>query len=371
LYFLAHFYIKTLKKVKKILVIIQRSNGDVFLSSSLISFLYEHYELPEIDLLVNDDTYSIAKTLPHINSIHQFSYLKKKENRWEQEKNIIRSIFRKYDLSINLTASDRSVIYALFASSNSISAVEKVKSKSWWKRVLLSYYYYYDSNRHVLLNNLESLNCLNIKHENMQHSQIIDENSIKNIEKKLSNKGIDRFIIFHPSAQYHYKIYPQHLRNELLENLNNLGVSIIVTGSKNQIDSEISADIVNAPNIYNFIGLTSIKEYFALSQLSLAYIGMDTLNMHIAASQNKKIFAIFGPTNLNMWAPWSNIQKYSAKENKPIQSYGNITIFQADMPCVACGNAGCDNNGISECLYNINPLVVFNEVKKWYKNQKK
>ena len=46
--------------------------------------------------------------------------------------------------------------------------------------------------------------------------------------------------------------------------------------------------------------------YFALSELSLAYIGMDTLNMHIAAAQNKRIFAIFGPTNLTMWSPWSN-----------------------------------------------------------------
>jgi heptosyltransferase-3 len=75
-----------LKSPKKILVIIQRSNGDVFLSANLISNLYEYYGSPEIDLLVNDDTYSLAKLLPHINFIHQFSYNKKRENRWQQEK---------------------------------------------------------------------------------------------------------------------------------------------------------------------------------------------------------------------------------------------------------------------------------------------
>ena len=42
--------------------------------------------------------------------------------RIQQEKNLFFSLFRKYDLSINLTASDRSVIYALIASKNSISA---------------------------------------------------------------------------------------------------------------------------------------------------------------------------------------------------------------------------------------------------------
>jgi len=101
----------------------------------------------------------------------------------------------------------------------------------------------------------------------------------------------------------------------------------------------------------------------------LAYIGMDTLNMHIAAAQNKRIFAIFGPTNLTMWSPWSTQLKTSATKNTPLQTYGNITLFQANMPCVACGNAGCDNqHGKSECLDHISSEVVFKEVKNWHQN---
>ena len=92
-----------MKKIKKILIIIQRSNGDVFLSASLINNLYKYYQLPKIDLLVNDDTYALAKLLPNINFIHQFSYLKKQNDRLNQEKNLVKSIFQKYDLSINLT----------------------------------------------------------------------------------------------------------------------------------------------------------------------------------------------------------------------------------------------------------------------------
>ena len=95
---------------------------------------------------------------------------------------------------------------------------------------------------------------------------------------------------------------------------------------------------------------------------------MDTLNMHIAASQNKRIFAIFGPTNLRMWSPWSSALKLSATQNKPIQTYGNITIFQANMNCVACGMSGCDNKGISKCLNNIKPIKVYEEINNWYKD---
>jgi heptosyltransferase III len=358
-----------LKNTKKILIIIQRSNGDVLLSQSLITSLYQYFEKPHIDLLVNDDTFSIAQLLSNINFIHKFSYKKKREKRWKQEKEIIASVFRKYDLSINLTASDRSVLYALFASKNSISAIEKDNSKSWWKKSLLTHYYYFDTTKHILLNNLEPLNYLKIKHTNTLGKLKVSEAAIASVRNKLDKKGIKDFVIFHPSAQYTYKIYPQHLRHKLLAQLSDLNIGVMITGSKNQIDAAIKKQLPVLPYVFDLIGETTLEEYFALSKLSLAYIGMDTLNMHIAAIQNKQIFAIFGPTNLTMWSPWSNELQKSATVDMPIQNYGNITIFQANIPCVACGNAGCDNeHGKSECLDHISPQMVFNEVKNWYQN---
>ena len=360
-----------MKNPKKILVIIQRSNGDVFLSSTLINELFKYYDSPKIDLLVNDDTYSLARLLPNINFIHQFSYQKKRDGRIKQEKEIIASIFRRYDLSINLTASDRSVIYALLSSSKSISAVEKDYKKSWWKSLLLSHSYQFDSSKHILLNNLKALKLLHINHEFILDSIDISMEVLVKVEEMLEKKDIKNFIIFHPSAQYKYKIYNQLLRDELLTYLSSLGLSIVITGSSNKIDSEIKFQLPSLANVFDFIGETTLEEYFALSKLSLGYIGMDTLNMHIAAAQNKRIFSIFGPTNLRMWSPWSNQLQLSAKHDRPIQTYGNVTIFQADMPCVACGKAGCDDNhGNSDCLDNINPKTIFKEIEDWYLNSK-
>ena len=360
-----------MKNPKKILIIIQRSNGDVLLSLSLIKTLYKHYNSPKIDLLVNDDTLPVAKLLPHINFIHQFSYRKKRDNRWQQERGLFKSIFKKYDLSINLTASDRSVLYTLFSGKKTISAIEEDNKKSWWKKILLTHYYYFDSSSHILINNSQPLDILRIEHSNTQQSPSIVDSVIANIKNKLNKKRIKDFIIFHPSAQYNYKIYPKYLRDELLTNLNTLGVSIVITGCNNKIDTEIKATIPNLDNIFNWIGETTLEEYFALSELSSAYIGMDTLNMHIAAGQSKRIFSIFGPTKLSMWSPWSNTLQTSARQDKTKQTYGNVTLFQANMPCVACGKAGCDNqHGKSECLDHIEPMVVFNEIKDWYKNVK-
>ena len=360
-----------MKNPKKILIIIQRSNGDVFLSMPLINSLYENYHSPQIDLLVNDDTIAVAELLPHIHYIHQFSYQKKQERRFRQEKELIFSVYRKYDLSINLTASDRSVFYALLASKKSISAIEKNHQKSWWKRKLLSHYYFFDTTKHILINNLESLKILNIKHQAIQRSPRVSNETTIRIKNKLENMGVNRFIIFHPSAQYNYKIYPKNLRDKLLGYLNSLNVPILITGSSNKLDLNIKKAIPALPNIYNFIGETTLEEYFVLSELALAYIGMDTLNMHIAAAQNKRIFTIFGPTNLSMWSPWSNELQTAASKDIPVQTYGNISIFQANMHCVACGKAGCDDmHGISICLDNINPKDIFSEVQNWFQNER-
>jgi len=353
---------------KKILIIVQRSNGDVFLSFSLIYALHEYCHSPKIDILVNDDTWPVASILPYVNCIHTFSYQKKQKQRWKQEKNIVKTIFRKYDLSINLTASDRSVIYALLASKYAIGCVEDNRKLAWWKNLLLKRSYIWDINKHILLNNLEPLNCLKIKVLKKQPSPTINKRDDVLIKNRLEKLNIDKFLIFHPSAQYNYKLYSKDLRNELLRLLNQLNIAIIVTGGKNKFDLAIKKTLPVLNNVFNWIGKTSISEYIALSGASEGYIGMDTLNMHIAAAQNKRVFAIFGPTNLNMWSPWSNDLQISTTEDKPLQSYGNITIFQANMPCVACGKAGCNNSGNSDCLDKINPKVIFNEVENWFKD---
>ena len=220
------------------------------------------------------------------------------------------------------------------------------------------------------MQNLTPLDLLGIPYINIQKSISIKQETYERVRDKLRKKNIQSFIIFHPSAQYNYKILPNDSRDLLINLLSKLGVAIVISGSDNLIDTEIKLNLPSLPNIYDFIGETSLEEYFALSELSLAYIGMDTLNMHIAASQEKRIFAIFGPTNLNMWSPWSNQLKKSATDNAPLQTYDKNTIFQADLPCVACGNAGCDNkHGRSECLFQINPNLIFKEIKDWYQQE--
>ncbi len=353
---------------KSILIVVQRSNGDVFLSSPLIEGLHRAYGGPQIDLLINDDTVAIAKSLPHIRQIHTYSYRERAQGRKGQTLELYRKLFRKYDLAISLTASDRSVLFALVAGRKAISALEADSSRSWWKRRLLSAWYEFDAGRHIIENNTMALGLLGIPCEGLRVSAGYPSAAGDSVGRMLAERGIGEFLIFHPGAQYGYKVYPANLRDGLLVRLDGLGIPIVVTGSKSEVDLEIKRSLPKLANLHDFIGLTTMEELIALSARSLAYIGADTLNMHIAAAQDRQVFAIFGPTLPAMWSPWCNSLHRATRESRPVQSYGNITMFQAEMPCVPCGNAGCDDHhGPSDCLSRIDPDTIYKEVETWLK----
>lgn len=360
--------------MKKVLIIIQRSNGDVYLSSPLIDGIQAQYPEAKIDLLINDDTLGIAKTLKNINDILLYSYKWRKKGRiyrFIQELKLAKKVWKKYDAAVCLTASDRSVFYAIVAGKMSVGVVEGDRRKSWWKRRFLSRAFVFNDKKHTVANNSKPLEFLNAKPKKLIIDGQVGDDALKQATQRINDMGLKKFVIYHPTAQYIYKVYPEANRTKLLTLLNDHGVDVIVTGTSSQMDTEISNTIPDLPHIHNLMGKTSLAECIALTKLSEAYIGMDTLNMHIAAGFNKPVFAIFGPTFPIAWSPWSNDAQRGANQIAPVQQYGNVTMFQGNLPCVACGLAGCDNKGLrSECLFDISPTFIFRFFKQyWEANQ--
>ena len=352
--------------IKTALIIVQRSNGDVLLTSPLINQLKLLYPEIKIDLLINDDTLAIAKLLPDINHIHLYRYSwKKKGKRYKlkQEIKLGKVIYKKYDLSICVVPSDRAILYGILAAKTSIG----VSGNTWWKNKFLTHSYRNIDEQNIILNNLQALKFLDIYPEKINFSIKYSDEATQKAQQILKNLNIKKYFIFHPAAQYAYKMYPLKARNKLLTELTKLGLEIIVTGGPSAIDIQTSKEIdeINTfDNVHNLIGKTSFEVYAALVDQSEFYLGMDTVNMHIAAALNKKIYAIFGPTFPLIWGPWSNENQSGASQSYGSEEYGNIKIFQAKIPCVPCGMAGCnDKHGKSECLYQIPPKVVINKIK--------
>ena len=148
--------------------------------------------------------------------------------------------------------------------------------------------------------------------------------------------------------------------------LDSLGLPIIVTGGQSEIDRQVASEMPALKNVHSLIGKISLQECAALTHRSLAYVGVDTFNCHLAAAFNKPIFVMFGPTIPEIWSPWSNALQTAGRLAPPVQTYGDITLFQSSRECVPCGHSKCgelDRN--SPCMADIDPHFVFNGVQRW------
>lgn len=337
--------------------------------SPVVDILTRRFPKVSIDLLVNEDSMAAAKLLNGINNIIPFEnkLTKTTVGAVVMQTRLIRKIFRRYDLAISFTTNERSNILAYLAGRVAIGTREPTFSKNWWHRILLDGGYQYNPQRHILENNVEALRTLNIHIDKIVFSARYSDEAKRQVQQILHDMRIDQFIIFHPASKFLCRLYPEKPRNVLLRLLDSLGIPIIVTGGKGEIDRHIAETMPELKNVQSLIGKISLEECAALTDMSLAFIGVDTFNCHLAAAFNKPIFVIFGPNRPETWSPWSNELQKAGRQGTPVQTYGNVTIFQSSLGCVPCGHsARCgDRDRLSPCMADIDPETVFSEVKRW------
>lgn len=359
-----------MKSPEKILLIIRRSLGDVLAISPVVDIFLRRFPNVSIDVLVNEDTVAAAKLLQGINRIIPFKNNpapKKKAGAIGVQAGLIRDIFHKYDIAVAFTVNERSNILAWLAGRTSVGTREPNFSKNWWHRMLLDAGYHYNPKRHILENNVEALRPLGINIDRIVLSARYSEAAKQRIRQILKEHSIEQFIIFHPAGKFQCRLYPAKPRNTLLRLLDTLNLPVVVTGGTSEIDRQVLAEMPVLKNVHSLIGAISIEECAALTDMSLAFVGVDTFNCHLAAAFNKPIFVIFGPNVPEVWSPWSNALQRGGRQALPVQTYGDITLFQSSLECVPCGHsARCgDRDRPSPCMADIDPHVVFNDVRRW------
>ncbi|MEI6153153.1 MAG: glycosyltransferase family 9 protein [Deltaproteobacteria bacterium] len=90
---------------------------------------------------------------------------------------------------------------------------------------------------------------------------------------------------------------------------------------------------------------TNVPQLFSLLKRIDMYIGGDSGVMHLAAFAGCPMVAIFGPTDVNINAPYSK----------------NCTIVRKDLLCSPCKNKDCQNR---KCLTDITAKEVFEAIQE-------
>lgn len=138
------------------------------------------------------------------------------------------------------------------------------------------------------------------------------------------------------------KEYPYHHLKRIVETLSQKGKVVLLGDNKAH---SYYRDIGTIPGVTNLVGKTSFLDvYYILSRYASACITVDSSIMHLASYTNIPLLALFGPTDVIRYGPWSERCTVLLKEK----------VF-----CRPCNKAVCAFN--HECM-DIEPKRVVGEV---------
>lgn len=333
----------------KILIIKFRNIGDVLLATPLIENLKYHYPDARIDFACNDGTQMVLKGNENIGKIHVYERerLRKKGilgRIWGELKFLLAIKKEKYDLVLQTTTGDRGVILAKYARAKKIIGF---KSKNASINAMMTHFIepYSVPFEHTVEKNLRLLDALGLK---------IVSKKVRIFGSELSIDLPQKFVHFHITSRWMFKCASDELMAELIDFTQlELGIRVVLSGDGSDVESAKIASVLLLckSNPINLNGALSLSQVATLSACSLAYVGVDTAVMHMAAANGVPVIAFFGPSSSFEWGPWDNDEPksgYNARNG--VQEMGHNIVFQKAWECVPCGKDGCDGSKKSRCL---------------------
>ncbi|HFZ8994769.1 TPA: lipopolysaccharide core heptosyltransferase RfaQ [Citrobacter freundii] len=300
-----------LKKNPKILIIKLKFQGDVLLTTPVISTLKKHYPDSNIDILVYNSTKQMICENDQLNNIYgmedrKSSLLKKIINSY-----VLVKKFRNnnYDIIINLSSQ---IILGLFL--RMIPAGLKIgfnygrNSSRYWVN---SYNKTLDdAGEHIVEQNLSILKLLGINDVIPYTSMPYKKLHWTNLSRKMKELGItDRYVIIQPTARQEFKCWDEEKFSQVIDHLIDKGLDVILTSGPGKEDkaiiSKIETHCKHHPVTY-FAGKTSFPELAALIDHAQLFIGVDSAPGHIAAAVDTPVVSLFGATKYKFWHPWTD-----------------------------------------------------------------
>ena len=324
---------------KKILIIAPAWIGDLIMCASFIKALKKNQN-DSIDILVNSNLLNLAKVIPGIRKVIASKTGHGRLSLMYRIKKGLSLRSEQYDECYILTNSYKSAIIPLIA---------RIK-----KRIS-----YLGEFRYGLINiikqpierNLGMVNrYLNLIDQKYTHKvdPVLD---IKTDKELIFNKYKfdDKYIVFCPDAEYGpAKRWPTNKWLNLATDLSKL-YNIVIVGLDTSISYAFSS--LESNKIINLIGKTNLAEVMEIIASSEGVISNDSGLMHVSASLDKKIIALYGSSSPTYTPP------LISKEKKD--------VIYKDLDCSPCFKRVCPL-GHTKCLNDIKVDEVKESVIKLF-----
>lgn len=308
--------------VKKILVIKLRHHGDVLLSTALFNALAELFPHAKVDAVVYSETTPLLLNNPHVHKVLRINRALKGVARLKTELALIRTIRANgYDAVIHLT--DQWIGALIAAASQAPIRVEMAfqkRNNALWHACFTHRIAQPPRGQaHAVELNLLCLQALGVNPSNIQGKMVLvpSPEHLEHARTLLSQAHISGpFVLVHPAARWPFKCWEDESFARVIAHVLRKGFHVVLTCSPDPIELEMTRRMEQLARQYaqpshsgvllNKGGEMSLPLLTALLTFSQFYIGVDSAPMHMAAALDVPQVALFGPSWVNEWRPWSS-----------------------------------------------------------------
>ena len=144
------------------------------------------------------------------------------------------------------------------------------------------------------------------------------------------------FLLLHAAARWPSKYWPMaNLARFIRLARKTLGLPLLVTAGRDPFETKFTRELIaQAPPDFHELGTLTVNQLGALLQNTAAFIGVDSMPMHLAAALGKPGLALFGPTDDQVWGPW----------------HSQLAVLRNDCRCWRDARRSCPQGPESECL---------------------
>lgn len=311
------------------LVIKLRHHGDVLLTTALFRALKAHFPASEVHALVYKETTPLLDNNPHLSNVLTINRSLKGWSRLKAEWRLLRQIRRtRYDAVIHLT--DQWIGALIARTSGAPKRIEYFypkRNNAFWHRSFTDCIE--PPNRgtaHAVELNLLCMRALGIDPQTIQGQMALEPTqfSLQSVGQRLDEAGVSRnFVLIHPAARWPFKCWEDEKFAEVVAYLLNQGLDVVLTCAPDEVEKTMTLNIEQQARLrvtqqvrgldpdfklgrlVNWGGQVSLPWVAALLKKCRFYLGVDSAPMHMAAALDVPQVALFGPSWVAEWRPWS------------------------------------------------------------------
>lgn len=300
---------------RRVLVIRLQNHGDVLLTTPIFSALRRHFPGVEVDAMVYAETLPMLAANPdltHVWALPRGKQAGRGLRRLGALFRLMRAIRnRRYDWVLHLNDQWPGAVAALVSGAPLRFGYQIEKRDFWLWRRIFPQRIEPTAAGHMVEQNMRVLTALGVPigPEDMRCTMAYSAQDAATVREKLVAAGVDgSYVLIHPTSRWFFKCWEDERFAEVIAALAAAGYKVVLTSAPDPREVALVEGLqrrVAHPQVVSLAGQLTLPSLAAAIAGAQLFVGVDSVPMHMAAALNVPCVALFGPSHVHIWRPWS------------------------------------------------------------------